>query len=231
VNRTEPNLVMEAVERTFRSAAGKEVHVLRDIGLAVDPGEFVALTGPSGSGKTTLLHLAGLLDVPTAGRITLGGADLTHATPDERASVRAASIGIVHQHFHLLPHRSAYDNVLFRFRYLRADPDLARRASLAALDRLGLSHIAHQPARLLSGGEMQRVAIARAIAHPPRLLLADEPTGNLDADAARVVMEAFRELHGEGHTLLMATHNTSLLRHASRRIEIDAGMIREPACA
>ena len=205
-----PVLALEAVGKSFASASGA-VEVLRGIDLAVRPGEFLAVTGPSGSGKTTLLHLAGLLDLPTAGRVLFGGRDVGQAGARALVELRKRHIGTVYQQFHLLPNRTALDNVVFRFRYLGVPIPEARARSREALDRFGLGPAAGRPVRLLSGGEMQRVAIARAIVVPPRLLIADEPTGNLDASAARGVMDCFHELHRAGHTILLATHNPAWL--------------------
>jgi ABC-type lipoprotein export system ATPase subunit len=219
-------LEMRGVSKSFRTARG-EVQVLRSVELSLSDGELVALTGPSGSGKSTLLNLAGLLDRPTAGQIYFDGQDMSLAAAGRLSEIRKGRIGMVFQKFCLLPHRTAQENVAFRFRYLDADDnDVAARAR-ATLDALGLAALAEQPARLLSGGEMQRVAIARAVVLRPRLLLADEPTGNLDHGAAETVMQTFRQLSAEGLGILLATHNESLLRYCSRRLLCRDGRVVE----
>ena len=194
------------VRKTFRAPAGA-VEVLRGVSLVLGAGEFGVITGPSGSGKTTLLMVAGLLQPADAGQVWFDGRDVSGLDERERADVRKRGVGMVFQKFCLLPHRSALDNVEFRFRYLERDARAARESSAAALERVGLAHKARQAARLLSAGEMQRVAIARALALPPQLLLADEPTGNLDPAAATRVMDLFRELNREGTSILLVTHN------------------------
>jgi len=199
-------LRLEGVCKSFRAPVGA-VPVLREVNLSLAAGEFGVITGPSGSGKTTLLTVAGLLQDADAGRIWFDGREVSGLGEGERADIRKHGAGMVFQKFCLLPHRSALDNVQFRFRYLAQDARTARVLARAALDRVGLADKAAQPARLLSAGEMQRVAIARALAQPPRLLLADEPTGNLDPAAATGVMDLFRELNREGMSILLVTHN------------------------
>ena len=194
------------VRKTFRAPAGA-VEVLRGVSLVLGAGEFGVITGPSGSGKTTLLMVAGLLQPADAGQVWFDGRDVSGLDERERADVRKRGVGMVFQKFCLLPHRSALDNVEFRFRYLDHDAREVRTLSAAALERVGLAGKAQQPARLLSAGEMQRVAIARALALPPKLLLADEPTGNLDPESAARVMDLFRELNREGMSILLVTHN------------------------
>ena len=194
------------VRKTFRAPAGA-VEVLRGVSLVLGAGEVGVITGPSGSGKTTLLMVAGLLQPADAGQVWFDGRDVSGLDERERADVRKRGVGMVFQKFCLLPHRSALDNVEFRFRYLERDARAARELSAAALERVGLAHKARQAARLLSAGEMQRVAIARALALPPQLLLADEPTGNLDPAAATRVMDLFRELNRAGTSILLVTHN------------------------
>ena len=194
------------VRKTFRAPAGA-VEVLRGVSLTLGAGEFGVITGPSGSGKTTLLMVAGLLQPADAGQVWFDGRDVSGLDERERADVRKRGVGMVFQKFCLLPHRSALDNVEFRFRYLERDARSARESSAAALERVGLAHKARQAVRLLSAGEMQRVAIARALALPPKLLLADEPTGNLDPASAARVMDLFRELNRAGTSILLVTHN------------------------
>jgi ABC-type lipoprotein export system ATPase subunit len=218
-------LEMAGVTKGFADSAGR-VEVLRGISLTISPGEFVIITGPSGSGKSTLLNLVALLDKPDCGSILFVGRETTTLPDHDSCVLRAGEIGMVFQKFHLLPHRSALDNVLFRWRYVSGSGGDRRAASERALAQVGLAGIMHRPARLLSAGEMQRVAIARAVALPPRLLVADEPTGNLDKASAATVMECFEKLNRDGMTIIMATHNEALLRFASRRFACEDGILK-----
>lgn len=217
-------LELRDVSKTYAAAAGS-VPVLRHVSLAVEPGEFVVVTGPSGSGKTTLLNLAGLLDEPTGGEVWFEGRAAGRLPESERAALRGAKIGMIFQKFCLLPHRTALENVLFRFRYMGAGVQNMRGRAEAALERVGLAAVRDRAARLLSQGEMQRVAIARAMVEPPALLLADEPTGNLDADSSQKVMATIAELNRGGLAVLMVTHNPSLLAFATRRVVCAGGML------
>ena len=207
-------LRLEGVRKSFRSAAG-EVAVLRGVDLSLGAGEFGVITGPSGSGKTTLLMVAGLLQPADGGRVDFDGREVSGLGEGELAEIRKHGVGMVFQKFCLMPHRSALENVAFRFRYLETDAREARRLSGLALERVGLKGKAGQAARLLSAGEMQRVAIARALALPPRLLLADEPTGNLDPESAGRMMGLFRELNRGGTSILLVTHNPEWTRGAT----------------
>jgi putative ABC transport system ATP-binding protein len=223
-----PVLALQGVTKRFPSPAGP-VPVLRGVDLELRPGDFAAITGPSGSGKTTLLNLASLLDVPTTGRVWLDGRDVSALDPDALGEARSGRIGMVFQHFHLLRHRTARENVEFRFRYLPVDRAEARRRAEAALATVGLEHAADRPARLLSGGEQQRVAIARAVAAAPVLLVADEPTGNLDAASARMVMDLFQGMNRAGLTILLVTHNDALLAYCTRHLVCREGRVAEAA--
>jgi putative ABC transport system ATP-binding protein len=220
-----PVLQLRAVRKDFPAATGA-VTVLRRVDLRIEAGEFVAITGPSGSGKSTCLHLAALLDAPSGGEVLLDGQDVSRPDDALASRLRARHIGMVFQKYCLLPHRSVLENVLFRFRYI---DDVSRHDALArarhALDTLQIAHLADRPARLLSGGEMQRVGIARAIALQPRLLIADEPTGNLDQQATLAVMETFGALNRAGLTILMVTHNPQLLGHCTRHVSCVDGVI------
>src|SRR5438132_6045192 len=212
-------LEMQNVAKSFRTPHG-DVDVLRHVNLAVAAGDFVAITGPSGSGKSTCLHLAALLDRPTSGRVLFSGVDVSTVAEAELCRLRKMNVGMVFQNYYLLPRRSVFENVLFRFRYLNYDRRDAASRVTYALETMGLLSVATRPARLLSGGEMQRVAIARAIAVEPRLLVADEPTGNMDRAAANGVMECFERLNGTGITVLMVTHNEALLRFCRRHLRL-----------
>lgn len=205
------------------------VEVLRSANLRIERGEFAAITGPSGSGKSTLLHLAALLDAPTSGRCLLDGEDVSAATAARRTELRKRKIGMIFQRAHLLPRRSVLANVEFRFRYTDESRTAARDASSRALEAVGLASIAARTARVLSGGEMQRVAIARAIALPPTLLLADEPTGNLDRASATAVMDTLAKLNRDGMAILLVTHNDELLSYCTRHFTLHGGVLKEAA--
>ncbi|MCO5045761.1 MAG: ABC transporter ATP-binding protein [Kiritimatiellae bacterium] len=223
---TGPVLSMHDVWKSFPTPRGT-VEVLRGVNLEIDPGSFVVITGPSGSGKSTFLNLASLLDTPTKGTLHFGGRLASALNERELCALRKERLGMVFQKFCLLTHRSALDNVLFRFRYLTSPDSDARSRAEHALARVGLASHAEQPVRLMSGGEMQRVAIARAVAQRPDLLVADEPTGNLDRAASTSVMETFRELNADGITILLVTHNEALLRYATRHLVCREGRLED----
>jgi putative ABC transport system ATP-binding protein len=214
-------LRLEGIRKSFPKAGTP----LAGVDLSVRSGEFAVLTGKSGSGKSTLLAIAGLLLAPDAGRVFLEGRDVTDASEMEKARLRAERIGFVFQAFHLLPARTVLDNVDFRFRYLPDPPPLPRRraAAMEALERVGLADAARRAASTLSQGEAQRVAIARAIVHPPAILLADEPTGNLDGENARAVMEIFRTIPRTGSAVLLVTHDLAWTKGAVSRWRLEGG--------
>jgi putative ABC transport system ATP-binding protein len=218
-------LEMRGVSKSFDTAHGA-VHVLRSVDFAIANGEFIAVMGPSGSGKSTFLNLASLLDKPTSGKVVFEDADVSSMRERELCEVRKYRTGMVFQNFNLLTHRTALENVMFRFRYLQVPRREARDRAMETLQALGLEALASQPARLLSGGEMQRVAIARAVAQPPRLLLADEPTGNLDKESAHTVMETLKALNADGMSIILVTHNEALLPYCSRHLVCDERALR-----
>ena len=214
---------LEGVGRTF--GGDPPVDVLRDVDLTVTEGEFLAIVGPSGSGKSTLLNVLGLLDSPTAGHYRLAGIDTTTAGERRRAGLRAARLGFVFQAFQLLPHLTVLENASLGGLYLGLS---GRERALRAdrlLERVGLAHRRRARPTTLSGGERQRVAIARALVAGPSLLLADEPTGNLDTASAASVLELFEELHAEGTTILMITHDPGVAARASRSVRIVDGRL------
>lgn len=221
---TPPVLALEKIGKCFSTPSGP-IEVLHQISLALEEGEFTALTGPSGSGKSTLLHLAALLDHPSTGRVFFEGIEVSKLSEKDLGRLRKYKVGMVFQKYYLLPHRSVRENIAFRFRYLDFDPDEAEQLTIQAMESVGLGPMADRPVRLLSGGEMQRVAIARAIALKPKLLIADEPTGNLDQTSAQTVMEHFQALHQAGLTLFMATHNLALLNYCTRHLVCHDGRI------
>ena len=220
---SEPVLSIRGLERTYVTAAGS-LTVLRGIDLDVLPGEIVGLIGPSGSGKSSLLHAAGLLEHPNAGRISIQGVDCSNLGERERTRVRLATIGFVYQFHHLLPEFSALDNVALPMMIAGVDRKAAARRAEAILAELGLEpRTQHQPAQL-SGGEQQRVAIARALANSPRLLLADEPTGNLDPATSGAVFDSLYALaRSQGVAAVVATHNLELASHMDRVFALKDG--------
>lgn len=200
---------------------------LRGVDLAVAEREFLAITGPSGSGKSTLLHLMGALHRPTQGQVLFEGQDLTALSVDELARLRNAKIGFVFQQFHLLPRLTAWENVALPMAYARIRLAERRERALAALARVGLLEFAHHRPNQLSGGQQQRVAIARALANNPKLLLADEPTGNLDTQTGQEVVELFVSLHKEGHTVVIVSHESEIAAQAERIVVLRDGLIQE----
>jgi len=203
------------------------VHALRPSNLVVADGDYLSIVGPSGSGKSTLLNLLGLLDRPTSGEYLLDGVPTGQASEAQRSALRGGRIGFVFQQFHLLPHRSVLENVLLATTYSGVPRKERRQRALAALDRVHLSHRLHFLPTLLSGGERQRVAIARAVVTAPQVLLADEPTGNLDTTTSDGVMDLFDELHRDGLTLIVITHDLSVSGRAERRVRITDGNLSE----
>ena len=222
---SEPVLSIRSLERTYVTAAGS-LSVLKGVDLDVAPGEIVGLIGPSGSGKSSLLHAAGLLEHPDAGRITILGVDCSSLGERERTRVRLSTIGFVYQFHHLLPEFSALDNVALPRMIAGEDRRAARARAAELLDGLGLKDRAHHQPAQLSGGEQQRVAVARALANSPRLLLADEPTGNLDPATSTAVFDSLYALaRREGVAALVATHNLALAAHMDRVFALQDGRL------
>jgi len=222
-----PVLELRAIDRTYRTSAG-ELPVLRGTDLRIAPGELVGLVGPSGSGKSTLLHTAGLLERPESGEVLLDGADCLKLSEDGRTAIRRKKIGFVYQFHHLLPEFNAVDNVAMPLMIAGVGRKQARQKAASLLDEMGLSErLDHQPAQL-SGGEQQRVAIARALANDPRLVIADEPTGNLDpATTERVFATLIKMVREEGAGVLVATHNFALTRHMDRVLTLRDGKLTD----
>jgi putative ABC transport system ATP-binding protein len=223
--RTRPTILTEGLTRVYRMG-DEEVHALRGVNLKVMPGEFIALMGTSGSGKSTLMQLLGCLDTPTGGSYWLEGTDVSRLALDERAQVRNRRIGFIFQTFNLLPRLTALDNVMLPLLYRgRVDQKAARLRSLAALKSVGLAHrVGHRPMEL-SGGQRQRVAIARALVADPAILLADEPTGNVDSTTAEEIMRLLIALHHAGRTIILVTHDAQVASHAERIIHMRDGQI------
>jgi lipoprotein-releasing system ATP-binding protein len=218
-------LQIAGVTKTFRQAS-RELHVLRGIDFAVAPGEMTALVGPSGSGKSTLLHIAGLLERPDSGEITIAGQAVGRLGDDARSRLRSRALGFVYQYHHLLPEFSALENVVVPQMIAGRSRSEAKQRSRALLEAVGLAErLDHRPARL-SGGEQQRVAIARALANQPSVLLADEPTGNLDPETAGRVFAVLRELVRQTRVAaLIATHNLELARSMDRVLRLEQGRV------
>jgi putative ABC transport system ATP-binding protein len=212
---------------------GNSVQALRGIDLDIERGEFVALTGPSGSGKSTLMAILGCLDIPTAGSYTLDGRQVAGLTGSDLAAIRNEKVGFVFQQYNLLPKASIVRNIEMPMLYAGVPRKERRRRALELLERVGLPDKADALPGNLSGGQRQRVAVARALANRPALLLADEPTGALDSKTGREVMELFRELHAQGNTVLLVTHDPGIAAQAGRRVELCDGLLadREEAAA
>lgn len=221
--------VMEFRQVSLTYPGPPPVTALRPCELLVEKGEFITIVGPSGSGKSTFLNVAGLLDAPTGGTYLLDGIDTAGLRDGDRTALRGRRIGFVFQSFHLLPHRSATENVMLSMVY-SAVPRAERRArARASLERVGLGHRVDALPGRLSGGERQRVAIARALAGRPSLLLCDEPTGNLDSDNAESVLRLLGELHASGMTIVVITHDAEVAARGERTVTIRDGVLSESA--
>ena len=221
--------VVEVVNLTRSFPGPPEVQALKSINLRVEAGDYLSIVGPSGSGKSTMLNVLGLLDRPSVGEYYLDGTLTAIADEDERAALRARKIGFVFQAFHLLPHRTVLDNVLLATLYSGVPRGEREERARDALTRVGLGHRLGFMPTTLSGGEQPRVAVARAVVAQPKLLLADEPTGNLDLKTSGEVMALFEELNSDGLTLVIITHDDAIAARAGRRIHISDGHLSEIA--
>jgi putative ABC transport system ATP-binding protein len=221
-----PVIAVKEVEREYEMG-GERVHALAGVTFTVERGEYVAIMGPSGSGKSTLMNILGCLDTPSRGEYWLDGRRVSGLSEHDLARVRNRDIGFVFQTFHLLPRATTQRNVELPLLYAGVPAAARRGRATAALERVGLgARLRHRPNQL-SGGQCQRVAIARALVTGPALLLADEPTGNLDSRTGEEVMALFEALHGEGHTIVLVTHDPGLAARAARRIVLHDGRIAE----
>ena len=225
-NKKTPAIHLEGISRIYRMAAG-EVSALDEINLTVERGEYLAVMGPSGSGKTTLLNLLGCLDRPTRGRYYLGGEDVSALSDDQLSEIRNRKIGFIFQSYNLIPELTVLENIEVPLFYRsHSEPgELQRAVRLAEMVGLG-QRLDHRPAQL-SGGQQQRVAIARSLVNDPLIILADEPTGNLDSMTGREILAVLHEMHRQGKTLVVITHDSDVAQHSSRTIQIVDGRIKE----
>ncbi|MDO9264696.1 MAG: ABC transporter ATP-binding protein [Desulfosalsimonadaceae bacterium] len=218
------NPLIEITDLTKSYTLGSQSFtVLKGLSLHVEMGDFLAVMGPSGSGKSTLLNIIGCLDRLNEGRYVLGGMNVSHASDDALSGIRSRMIGFVFQSFNLIHHMTVYDNVGMPFLYAASDPETIRKKTLAAIEDVGLSHrIRHKPVEL-SGGEMQRVAIARALVNDPRLILADEPTGNLDSTTGAMIMDMIDRQNQKGTTIILVTHDPAVASRANHTVMLQDG--------
>jgi len=213
------------IRKTYR-VGDQEIAALDGVTLSIEAGEFLAIIGPSGSGKSTLMHLLGCLDTPTSGRLLIDGVDISRASNDELSAMRNAKIGFVFQSFNLLPKFDVLRNVELPMVYAGVNAKVRRERALEAIERVGLMHRIHNTPLQLSGGQCQRVAIARAIVNNPKIIFADEPTGNLDSHTGEAILTLFSELAASGRTVVIVTHDNTIAARLPRRIEMRDGRIR-----
>jgi putative ABC transport system ATP-binding protein len=224
--RQQPLIQLDGIRKVY-STDDVETHALEDVSLTIADGEYVSIAGPSGSGKTTLLSILGLLDTPTAGEYRLAGQPVAKLSPADRARVRNRQIGFIFQAFNLIGDLTVFENIELPLTYRGMTAEERKSRVRGALEQVALAHRAnHYPAQL-SGGQQQRVAVARAVAGDPAILLADEPTGNLDSQNSESVMSLLRQLHQEGSTICMVTHDARYAHQADRTIELFDGRLAE----
>jgi len=212
--------------RKIYRVGDQEIAALDGVSLSIEAGEFLAIIGPSGSGKSTLMHLLGCLDTPTSGRLIIDGVDVSKASSDELSRMRNSKIGFVFQSFNLLPKFDVFRNVELPMVYAGLSAKVRRERAMAAIERVGLVNRVHNTPLQLSGGQCQRVAIARAIVNDPKIVFADEPTGNLDSHTGEAILTLFRELAESGRTIIIVTHDNNIAARLPRRIEMRDGRIR-----
>ncbi len=225
-NALPPLVYVENLRKTYRMG-DEEVHALDGVDLTIDRGDFLAILGPSGSGKSTLMHILGFMDKPTSGKILFEGEDVSRIGAVKRAWFRANRIGFIFQAFNLLPRLSVLENVLLPMRYSRTKISDSKERAMHALERVGMLHrVGHRPGQL-SGGERQRVAIARSIVNKPGIVLADEPTGNLDSKNVGRTLELLESLLSEGLSVIMVTHDLGVADRARRVISMRDGKVED----
>jgi len=215
---------LEGITKTYKQA-DREIEVLKGISLSIDSGEFIALQGPSGSGKSTLMHILGLLDRPSKGRYLLRQQDVSALSDNALSAIRNRTVGFIFQTFYLIPYVSAVENVMLPGLYSRTTARELRQRAEQILDQVGLGDRMHFKPNQLSGGQQQRVAMARALVNDPRLLLADEPTGQLDSQTSGEIMGLIARIHEQGLTVVLVTHDDGVAGYARRRIRLSDGRI------
>jgi putative ABC transport system ATP-binding protein len=219
-----PLIELEHITKTY-IMGDTEFKAIDDINLKIYQGEFIAIVGKSGSGKSTMMNIIGALDVPTSGKYTLNGVDVSKMKDDELAEIRNRMIGFIFQQFYLLPKLSVFENVELPLEYARTDKKIMRDRAMEALERVGIADKCNNMPNQLSGGQQQRVSIARALAGSPTLILADEPTGALDSKTSKEVLDFFKQLNQEGKTVVIITHDNSIALEAERIVRIHDGKI------
>ncbi|MCX6966699.1 MAG: ABC transporter ATP-binding protein [Verrucomicrobia bacterium] len=220
-----PLVELYDIRKTYR-VGDQEIAALDGVTLSIEAGEFLAIIGPSGSGKSTLMHLLGCLDTPTSGRLVIDGVDISRASNDALSAMRNSKIGFVFQSFNLLPKFDVLRNVELPMVYAGVAAKVRRERAMEAIERVGLMNRLHNTPLQLSGGQCQRVAIARAIVNNPKIVFADEPTGNLDSHTGEAILTLFRELAASGRTIVIVTHDNTIAARLPRRIEMRDGRIR-----
>lgn len=221
----QPLISLSNVTKNYKLDGGVEVQALRGINLTVKSGEFVAIIGHSGSGKSTLMHIIGILDKPSTGKVTLEDHDVSKLSEEKLANLRNKHIGFVFQAFNLLPKTSAIENVELPLIYSSVSESIRREKAIKALETVGLGERLNHTPNQLSGGQQQRVAIARALINNPSIILADEPTGNLDSKSSDEIIDLLKEINAKGNTIVLVTHELEIAREAKRIVEIKDGLI------
>jgi putative ABC transport system ATP-binding protein len=221
-----PLIIIKDIGRKYVIGA-EIIHAIKSVSLTINKGEFVALMGPSGSGKSTLMNILGCLDTPTKGEYILNGINVSHMTDNELAEVRNTEIGFVFQTFNLLPRNSALDNVALPLVYAGISKEKRRARAKAALENVGLGNRTDHRPNELSGGQRQRVAVARALINDPSIILADEPTGNLDTKTSIEIMGLIEDIHAKGNTIILVTHEEDIAQHAHRIVRMRDGLVEK----
>jgi putative ABC transport system ATP-binding protein len=226
INNEEPLIIIKDIGRKY--VIGSEIiHAIKSVTLTINKGEFVALMGPSGSGKSTLMNILGCLDTPTKGEYILNGINVSHMTDNDLAEVRNNEIGFVFQTFNLLPRNSALDNVALPLVYAGINKEKRNERARKALDNVGLGNRTDHRPNELSGGQRQRVAVARALINDPSIILADEPTGNLDTKTSIEIMGLMEDIHAKGNTIILVTHEEDIAKHAHRIVRMRDGLVED----